>query len=311
MAPIVHCVRHAQGYHNLSQANHILLDPLLTPHGEKQCKELNAAFPRHSNIDLVVASPLRRTLYTALLSFEGEIKSKDLKIIGLPDIQETSDVACDTGSDLNVLQKEVTDNSLPVDLSLVGEDWNSNKGKFAPSAEAISDRAREARRWLKARPEKEIVLVSHGGFLHYFTEDWEDSTLYQVTKMPPSPNNYTNIRPSPTYPGTGWRNTEYRTFAFTDTVDEEDFYGHRTDSDNASIVETAESRTRRGKPAEGPSRAQQKQFFLQALKGWENQMVEFARLEAEKKGHDVDIEQRAGEKVVKGEGEAEEARVCA
>lgn len=51
--------------------------------------------------------------------------------------------------------------------------------KWAPETKAIKDRAREARRWLKARPEKEIVLVTHGGFLHYFTEDWEDSSVYQ------------------------------------------------------------------------------------------------------------------------------------
>lgn len=51
-------------------------------------------------------------------------------------------------------------------------------GKFAPTSNAISARAREARLWLKSCPEKEIVLVTHGGFLHYFTEDWSDSTLY-------------------------------------------------------------------------------------------------------------------------------------
>ncbi|OJD24121.1 hypothetical protein ACJ73_04516 [Blastomyces percursus] len=179
MPPIIHCVRHAQGFHNLNHANHIIPDPLLTPHGESQCRSLSVEFPHHSQIDLVVASPLRRTIYTALLSFEDQIKNKGLTIIALPEIQETSDVPCDVGSDLAVLQKEVDDNGLPVDLKLVGVDWNSKKEKWAPSAEAISNRAREARRWLKARPEKEIVIVTHGGFLHYFTEDWEDSTLYQ------------------------------------------------------------------------------------------------------------------------------------
>ena len=53
------------------------------------------------------------------------------------------------------------------------------KGRYAPTNKDIKDRARTARRWLKARPEKAIVVVTHGGFLHYFTEDWEDSTAYQ------------------------------------------------------------------------------------------------------------------------------------
>jgi broad specificity phosphatase PhoE len=52
-------------------------------------------------------------------------------------------------------------------------------GRYAPTNKAIKERARAARRWLKARPEKEIIVVTHGGFLHYFTEDWEDSSHYQ------------------------------------------------------------------------------------------------------------------------------------
>ena len=60
----------------------------------------------------------------------------------------------------------------PVDLSLVPEGWNSKKGKWASEEEIIAQRAKGARQWLKNRPEKEIVVVTHGGFLHYLTEDW-------------------------------------------------------------------------------------------------------------------------------------------
>jgi hypothetical protein len=30
------------------------------------------------------------------------------------------------------------------------------------------------RNWIYNRPEKHIALVTLGGFLHYFTEDWTD-----------------------------------------------------------------------------------------------------------------------------------------
>ncbi|KGQ02053.1 hypothetical protein PAAG_11234 [Paracoccidioides lutzii Pb01] len=286
MPPIIHCVRHAQGYHNLTYANHTLSDPLLTPHGESQCKDLSAEFPHHSQIDLIVASPLRRTLYTALLAFEDQIKSRGLTIIALPEIQETSDVPCDVGSDLELLEKEVAEKGLPVDLKLVEEGWNSKTGKWAPTAEAIEDRAREARRWLKSRPEKEIVIVSHGGFLHYFTEDWQDSTLYQ---------------------GTGWRNTEYRTYTFSDLVHQDDLYGRPLGGDNATIQETPESRLRRGKSPEAPPRALRKQFFIQAMKGWENQVLDWAKQEESKTGITAGIESRAGDKVVRGEDWEEES----
>ena len=93
-------------------------------------------------------------------------------IIALPELQEVSDYRSDTGSDVEVLQKEMQ--GKPVDLSLVPEGWNSKKGKWSPDSEAVEKRAKEARQWLKARPEREIVVTSHGGFLHFFTEDWSD-----------------------------------------------------------------------------------------------------------------------------------------
>lgn len=46
-------------------------------------------------------------------------------MIALPEIQETSDVPCDTGSDADVLRKEFVEKGLPVDLGLLTEDWNN------------------------------------------------------------------------------------------------------------------------------------------------------------------------------------------
>lgn len=72
----------------------------------------------------MTASPLRRTIYTALESFEPVFKSHpDMQLIALPDIQETSDVACDTGSDPEVLRAEFAGKN--VGLSLVHEGWNN------------------------------------------------------------------------------------------------------------------------------------------------------------------------------------------
>jgi hypothetical protein len=115
-----------QGYHNLTTANHVLPDPELTQLGEQQCAKLKDSFPYHSQIELVAASPLRRTIHTALLSFQPVFEAnKDFKILCIPEAQETSDVPCDTGSDPAVLQKEFVDRGLPVDISLVHDGWNS------------------------------------------------------------------------------------------------------------------------------------------------------------------------------------------
>lgn len=135
-------------------------DPLLTPYGEEQCRALQKNFPNMSSVDIVVASPIKRTIYTALLAFEPVLKAKKLKVIALPELQETSDLPCDTGSSPEELAKEFA--GRPVDLSLVKPGWNNKRMKWAPTATAIEKRARDARLWLMQRPEKEIVVVSHG-----------------------------------------------------------------------------------------------------------------------------------------------------
>ena len=59
-------------------------------------------------------------------------------------------------------------------------------------------------------------------------------------------------------PGTGWSNTEFRTYTFTNEPE-------------AHLTETAESRIKRGKPAVPPSRDMQIKIFELALQGWEKQ----------------------------------------
>ena len=169
MPPIVTCVRHAQGVNNLSLANHSILDPGLTSFGEKQCRKLAQSFPEHESVELLVCSPLRRTIYTTLIGFEQDIERCG-NVIALPEAQEVASKPCATGSDVSVLEKEFANK--PVDLSRVKEGWNSKTGRWAPTAEALQKRARDVRQWLKNRPEKHIILVTHGGFVHYFTEDW-------------------------------------------------------------------------------------------------------------------------------------------
>lgn len=242
----IHCVRHAQGYHNLNEANHQIRDPDLTPLGEKQCETLRTAFPYHDRITHLVASPIRRTIYTCLLAFESCITEKGLHVIGLPELQETSDLPCDTGSDPPKLKEEFGSGKWKdaVDLSLVKDGWNDKSagGPWAPSAAKIEARAKVARRWLRdlgLKSEKEnvdIVVVTHGGYLHYFTEDWTGHDKFL---------------------GTGWQNTEFRSYTFS-----------HEDDENASVVETAESRERR-KGLETPLTAdEQRELKATAENGW-------------------------------------------
>lgn len=256
MAPTIHFVRHAQGFHNLSYANQAIHDPLLTPFGEQQCKLLYSTFPYTAEVDGIVASPLRRTVYTALLSFP-EHKSQ---IITLPELQETSDQPCDTGSSKEDLEKEFTGKH--VDFSHVIEGWNNKKAgsKWSPERSMVEERARVARRWLMARPEKHLVVVTHGGLLHHLTEDWigSDHIAGTMQRVPKSLLNRAEHYYQKS--GTGWANTEYRSYNFDPSK-----------TATASLIETEESRTRRRGVEKPLSDAEQRNLKATAEKEWEKQ----------------------------------------
>ena len=130
-----------------------------------------------------------------------------------------------------------------VDLSLVHEGWNNKQGKWSPSASAIEARAREARLFLRnlgtqaaanGDEDRHIVVVTHGGYLHYFTEDWEGHEKFT---------------------GTGWANTEFRSYEFVEG-----------DEAGAGLVETQESRERR--KVIPLTKDEQRELRATAEKGW-------------------------------------------
>ncbi len=198
MPTTIHLVRHAQGEHNLSTENQQIRDPSLTELGRTQCAELRRAFPVPDRITHIVASPMRRTLYTALLGFaqpavegDGENTQERRRVVALPSVQEVSVLPCDCGSDPAALKAEFAADA--VDLALVHDGWN-HKGPgspYAPEIAKLDARAREARRWLRdlgraSGPEDvHVVVVTHGGFLHFLTEDWGGVILNRGERAAP------------------------------------------------------------------------------------------------------------------------------
>ncbi|AEO58779.1 hypothetical protein MYCTH_2306347 [Thermothelomyces thermophilus ATCC 42464] len=242
MPTYIHLVRHAQGVHNLCAENHALPDPDLTPLGKEQCAQLAKTFPYQGQLTHLVASPLRRTIYTCLLSFEPALRARDSSlvrrtVVALPDVQEVSASPCDTGSDPSALAAEFGPGG-QVDLSLVAPGWNVKTGgsAFAPVMDRLEARARRARAWLRelgrrfeaAHPGRDahVAVVTHGGFLHFLTQDWD------------------GMNPQA---GTGWANTEWRTYVFAEEQGQD---GAGGDEGQARLRETDASwRRRRGSAA--------------------------------------------------------------
>ncbi|KAH8171068.1 histidine phosphatase superfamily (branch 1) domain-containing protein [Sarocladium implicatum] len=231
MAPTIHFVRHAQGYHNLSVENEQLPDPDLTPLGLEQCAKLRAAFPSHSLVKTLIASPIRRTLYTALNAFYPLPSSPTDPIIALDLIQEVSDSPCDTGSEIEKLREEFGEK---VDLARVREGWNDKKNTQSwaePTVVKLTARAKEARkviRELAGEGDHHVVVVTHGAIVHYITDEWADIPAERATS---------------------WQNCELRSYQFADPTGQDE---------DAALTELPESYHNRTGGETPPNKAEQR-----------------------------------------------------
>ncbi|KAJ3750595.1 histidine phosphatase superfamily [Lentinula detonsa] len=173
MSKVIHLTRHAQAEHNVDE-DYSIPDPPLTPLGRRQSEELYAQTAElQQSADLLVTSPLKRTLQTTIIGYRGirarlESQNPAKPIIVLSRLQEVNDIPCDTGSSRDELKQN--DEFRGIDFESLEDDWNSKKGDFAPRSVAVRARARWVRRWLRDRPEQNIVVVAHGDILRQITK---------------------------------------------------------------------------------------------------------------------------------------------
>lgn len=166
-----------QAQQNIDPTFRFVLDPCLTSEGERQSKQLAISFPFHDSVETVFSSPLQRALQTALLAFHASLSPRS-KIIAHPLAQETSEAPCDTGQDRACLERAF--DAADIDLTCVEPGWNSKTSQWSQDDEAVRIRAAELRDFLACRPEREVVLVTHGYFLRYLTEVLPCEPLFEL-----------------------------------------------------------------------------------------------------------------------------------
>ncbi len=140
-------------------------DPALTDLGfGEQCdqlaKYLQNEEPLARQIELIVVSPMRRTMQTAQQGL-GWLMKKGVPVILRAEFQENSSKPCDTGTAISVMEKEWPQ----FDWSTVDPIYPANTGLYEFSKNGLIQRGIEARKWLYNRPEKVLAVVSHAGFL--------------------------------------------------------------------------------------------------------------------------------------------------
>ncbi|KAK4149647.1 histidine phosphatase superfamily [Chaetomidium leptoderma] len=164
MPPTIILVRHAQALHNVDNK---LPRPLSL--GRKQCAELKVKLvpriPKDLDVGLIIVSPMKRTIETALLAF-GDLIQRGVPIVAHAGWQENSLQPCDIGSPLPSLPALFPQ----VDFSQVDPLYPDKTSPAASaiygySRQAIVGRGQSVLAELHARPEKAVLVVSHSSFL--------------------------------------------------------------------------------------------------------------------------------------------------
>lgn len=200
---ILHLVRHAEGIHNTEFEEKVkrspkLFDACLSPLGWEQVENLR----KHVNacgllnrIELVITSPLLRTMQTATVVFGGDIHTKSST--GTPLMVENvkgehaavsslncppfiAHELCRERLGVNTADKRRSiseyKNLFPaIDFSLVETDddvmWTPD---VRESNDELSARGMRFLKWLWTRKEKEIAIVTHSAFLFHTLQQFGD-----------------------------------------------------------------------------------------------------------------------------------------
>ena len=168
-----HFIRHAEGEHNvvgeLDHRNYLLPeyeDAVLSRKGLDQCNALASEVSRSENfkhIDLILVSPLRRTLQTATLTFPSFINK--VPWYGIDSIREVTGMhPCDRRLPVSTTSKEFPHVSF--EFITANEDplYHLYKNSREPE-EKVVERCEEFMRWVFQRDEQDILVITHSAFL--------------------------------------------------------------------------------------------------------------------------------------------------
>ncbi|KAJ0653405.1 putative histidine phosphatase superfamily, clade-1 [Helianthus annuus] len=202
----IHLVRHAQGVHNVAgEKDHSaymseeLFDAHLTPLGWKQVDNLRKhvhASGLSKNIELVVVSPLLRTMQTAVGAFGGEASANGIDVpllmaenTGSSNRPAISSLNCPPFIAMELCREHLGVHPCDrrrsiseykpmfpaIDFSLIeNEDdvlWTKD---IREKDEDLAARGVKFMQWLLTREEKEIAVVTHSGFLYHMLGAYGD-----------------------------------------------------------------------------------------------------------------------------------------
>ena len=167
----LYCIRHGEALHNVlfreigDKVYLLYRDTPLTSVGENQSTELGKS-NENNDIELIIVSPLLRTLQTAHNIF----KTKNIPMLALDCVMEYPQ-----GLDQCNHRKSIKEYKYcypKVDFSHIEYDEEPFWKKYEmESMESLEKRIEKMKKFIISRPEKNIAIVSHSSFLGKFLFD--------------------------------------------------------------------------------------------------------------------------------------------
>jgi len=168
MSKLIYLIRHGVAQHNdnfLKYGKQTFYDPKfkdthLTSIGELQSKRLNSEWTNIDDVELVLISPLYRTLQTANNIF----MNKDIQMLSLEDLREypMGKHTCNMRSNRKILKNDfpnINFNLLVSDSDIL---WDPNTEESITSLEYRIEKIKE---FIKNRTEDKICIISHTAFI--------------------------------------------------------------------------------------------------------------------------------------------------
>lgn len=180
MAPVITLIRHAQGWHDYYQ-DWQTIDPELTDLGVRQCIAVRQNFPHQNKITHILASPLYRTIQTAVNCFKPAI-DRGVQVTAMPEVTANEPDGCNQGHTPEEII-EWARSTLGGDFldersfRLMASDWfDKSSGLYEYKESKLKLRAFIARQIIRrmainAGDKAHIVVVSHWEFLPYLAEE--------------------------------------------------------------------------------------------------------------------------------------------
>jgi broad specificity phosphatase PhoE len=184
MTKILYCIRHGRAMHNIlyktmgSQAYYKFRDTPLTNEGLLDAINLNKVWKEKNKIELIVVSPLSRTLRTCDIIF----KNSNIPVTVLDELKEypQSGQIVNHRQNKTILKKLYPEFDFSNIISNKDCNWSEKELSKNLNIERLTNQITEFKKWIKRRPENNIAVVGHSSYLNMMINGFVDNETTEL-----------------------------------------------------------------------------------------------------------------------------------